>query len=372
MSKNFRLLAKDGSARLGVLKLTHGEIETPVFMPVGTYGSVKGLTPNNLHEINSQIILGNTFHLWLRPGIEVLENFGGLHQLIGWDNPILTDSGGFQIFSLAQMRKITESAAIFASPINGEKLTLSPEKSMEIQKSLNSDIAMMLDVCDDPNEINVAQKAMEISLRWGERSRKHWLNINQNTTNLLFGIMQGGIHPQLREKSAQETINIGFDGYAIGGVSVGEKKNEMYKTVAMSTELLPEDYPRYLMGVGTPDDLVECIYMGVDMFDCVMPTRNARNGTLFSKNGIVKIRNAINKNDKKPIDESCDCYTCKNFSRAYLHHLDKCGEILSATLASIHNLYYYINLISEIKNAIKNKKFSEYRELYYSHKNIKK
>lgn len=362
---NFTVEYRDGNARVGKLQLTHGIVDTPIFMPVGTYGSVKGVTPKELTTLGAQIILGNTFHLWLRPGEDILNNFGGLHQFIGWDKPILTDSGGFQIFSLAKMRKITEQAAIFRSPINGAKLELSPEKSMDIQKALNSDITMMLDVCDEPNDVKITQKAMEISLRWGERSRKRFLEIRTQKTNQIFGIVQGGIYPNLREISARETINMGFNGYAIGGVSVGEKKDEMYKTVENTTPMLPDDAPRYLMGVGTPEDLLECVRRGVDMFDCVMPTRNARNGWLFTENGIIKIRNATYNNDSRPVDENCQCYTCANFSRAYIHHLNKCGEMLSATLASIHNLHYYLKLMFDIRIAIIDKKFEEFVYNFY-------
>ena len=361
----FRLLSTDGRARAGIINLPHGEINTPVFMPVGTYGSVKGLTPRQLFDHNVQIILGNTFHLWIRPDMRVIEKFSGLHDFIGWQKPILTDSGGFQIFSLASKRKITEEAAYFASPINGDQKILSPEKSMEIQKSLNSDIAMVLDICDIADVYQTAKVAMEQTLRWAERSKKHWQKIKSNTKNLLFGIIQGGIFNDLREISINNTIDIGFNGFAIGGISVGENKEQIYQTVSRTTEQFPKEYPRYLMGVGTPTDLVECINMGVDMFDCVMPTRNARNGWLFTKYGTIRIRNSKYKQDIKPIDETCECYTCKNFSRGYLHHLHKCGEILAATLSTIHNINYYINLMAEIRSAIIEHRYNDFIANFY-------
>lgn len=366
---SFRLCATDGAARRGTLTLPHGVVETPVFMPVGTYGSVKGLSPQQLRDHGAQIILGNTFHLWLRPGLSVLNTFNGLHRFIGWDRPILTDSGGFQIFSLSGMRKITESAAIFASPLNGERLTLSPEQSMEIQTALDSDIAMQLDVLADPHDKKIVQSALAQTLRWGERSLKHFRHINKR--NALFGIVQGGVHLDLRALSMRETVAMPFDGYAIGGVSVGESKADMINVVRFCAESLPANKPRYLMGVGTPEDLVDGVRLGVDMFDCVMPTRNARNGWLFTRTGVIKIKNARYRDDPLPLDPRCSCYTCQNFSRAYLHHLFRCGEILGATLHSLHNIYYYQQLMSDLREAIEKQTLSAFAEDFYAQRNGK-
>ena len=365
----FTLLKKDTSglshARRGRLKLNHGTIETPIFMPVGTYGSVKAMAPNELKEVGSQIILGNTFHLWLRPGTDVMDKFGGLHGFMGWDKPILTDSGGFQVFSLGAMRKITEEGVKFASPIDGSRLFLSPEISMQIQRSLNSDIVMQFDECT-PYEIDgrpataeEAAKSMRMSLRWAQRSMNEF-KAGENP-NALFGIVQGGMYENLRDESLEGLENINFPGLAIGGLSVGEPKEDMQRILAHVGPRLPENKPHYLMGVGTPEDLVEGVANGVDMFDCVMPTRNARNGWLFTRFGDVKIKNARYKDDMAPLDESCDCYCCKNFSRAYLHHLHRSNEILGARLNTIHNLHFYLKIMQEMRDAIDADRFNEFR-----------
>ena len=356
MSLTFKLHKTEGFARRAEIHLNHGVVQTPVFMPVGTYGTVKAMSPLELNEIGTQILLGNTFHLWLRPGLEVIAEHGGLHGFMGWEKPILTDSGGFQVFSLGKLRKITEEGVRFASPINGERLFLTPEVSMEIQKVLNSDIAMIFDECT-PYEIDgrpatekEAADSMRLSLRWARRSRDEFDRL-QNP-NALFGIVQGGMFEHLRDESLEGLKAIGFDGYAIGGLSVGEPKEEMMKILDHLKTRMPEDKPRYLMGVGTPEDLVEGVKRGIDMFDCVMPTRNARNGWLFTRYGDIKLRNAKHKHDLRPLDESCDCYCCRNFSRAYLYHLQKVNEILGARLNTIHNLHYYLNLMKEIREAL--------------------
>jgi queuine tRNA-ribosyltransferase len=365
----FTLLKKDTSglshARRGRLKLNHGTIETPIFMPVGTYGSVKAMDPNELKQVGSQIILGNTFHLWLRPGTAVMDKFGGLHGFMGWDKPILTDSGGFQVFSLGAMRKITEEGVKFASPIDGSRQFLSPEISMQIQRSLNSDIVMQFDECT-PYEIDgrpatteEAAKSMRMSLRWAQRSMNEF-NKGENP-NALFGIVQGGMYERLRDESLAGLEEIDFPGLAIGGLSVGEPKEDMMRILEHVGPRLPENKPHYLMGVGTPEDLVAGVANGVDMFDCVMPTRNARNGWLFTRFGDVKIKNARYKDDQAPLDESCTCYCCKNFSRAYLHHLHRSKEILGARLNTIHNLHYYLNLMQEIRDAIDADRFHDFR-----------
>ncbi|EIJ48613.1 queuine tRNA-ribosyltransferase [Herbaspirillum sp. GW103] len=360
----FTLLKTDGKARRGRVKLNHGTVETPIFMPVGTYGSVKAMSPLELKEINAQIILGNTFHLWLRPGLEVVSKFGGLHKFIGWDKPILTDSGGFQVFSLGEMSKITEEGVHFASPINGDRLFLSPEISMQIQRVLNSDIVMQFDECT-PYEIDgrpatreEAGKSMRMSLRWAKRSKDEF-DRGENP-NALFGIVQGGMFEGLRDESLAGLEELGFDGFAIGGLSVGEPKEDMMRVLEHVGPRLPADKPHYLMGVGTPEDLVEGVSNGVDMFDCVMPTRNARNGWIFTRYGDVKIKNAKYKNDDRPFDESCDCYACKNFSRAYLHHLHRAGEILGARMNTVHNLHYYLQLMQEMRDAIDAGTFQEF------------
>ena len=366
----FELLKIDGQARRGRLTLNHGVIETPIFMPVGTYGSVKAMSPQDLHNIDAQIILGNTFHLWLRPGVDILNKFGGLHGFMGWDKPILTDSGGFQVFSLGAMRKITEEGVKFASPINGDKLFLSPEVSMQIQRALNSDIVMQFDECTPyeiegrPATAEEAAQSMRMSLRWAKRSRDEF-DKGENP-NALFGIVQGGMYEHLRDESLAGLNEIGFDGIAIGGLSVGEPKEDMMRVLAHVGPRLPADKPHYLMGVGTPEDLVAGVANGVDMFDCVMPTRNARNGWLFTRFGDVKIKNARYKDDKRPLDESCDCYTCRNFSRAYLHHLHRAGEILGAQLNTIHNLHYYLQLMREIRSSIEAGQFGEFAARFHA------
>ena len=348
---HFELFTTDGAARRGRLTLAHGVVDTPAFMPVGTYGSVKAMSPVELHEIGAQICLGNTFHLWLRPGLEVIEAHGGLHRFMGWDGPILTDSGGFQVFSLGALRKITEEGVKFQSPINGDKLFLTPEESMRIQHVLNSDIVMIFDECTPyPATVKEAADSMRLSQRWARRSRdKH---DQLENTNALFGIVQGGMYEDLRDESLAALTDIGFDGYAIGGLSVGEPKEDMARILAHTAPRLPTDKPRYLMGVGTPEDLVRSVAAGIDMFDCVMPTRNARNGWLFTRFGDIKIKNAAHKTDTRPLDETCGCYCCQNFSRAYLHHLHRTQEILGARLNTIHNLYYYQVLMRELREAI--------------------
>jgi queuine tRNA-ribosyltransferase len=353
---DFKLLKTDGRARRGRLTLNHGVIETPIFMPVGTYGTVKAMAPNELEEIGAQIILGNTFHLWLRPGIDVLNKFGGLHGFMGWDKPILTDSGGFQVFSLVAMRKITEEGVNFASPINGDKLFLSPEVSMQVQRALNSDIVMQFDECtpykigDRPATEDEAAQSMRMSLRWAKRSKDEFRKLEN--PNALFGIVQGGMHETLRDESLAALNDMDFHGIAIGGLSVGEPKEEMMRVLEHVGPRLPAGKPHYLMGVGTPEDLVAGVANGIDMFDCVMPTRNARNGWLFTRFGDIKIKNARYRDDVKPLDATCGCYACRNFSRAYLHHLHRSGEILGARLNTIHNLHYYLQLMSEMRNAI--------------------
>jgi queuine tRNA-ribosyltransferase len=361
----FELLRTEGAARRGRLSLNHGVVETPVFMPVGTYGTVKGVLPQSLLDMGAQIILGNTFHLWLRPGLEVLRRFGGLHRFEGWPKPMLTDSGGFQVWSLGEMRKISEEGVRFASPVNGDKLFLTPELSMQIQQVLNSDIVMQFDECT-PYQTggrltseDEARHSMELSLRWARRSQAEFGR--SGNPNALFGIVQGGMFANLREASAAALADMDFPGYAIGGVSVGEPKAEMQRVMAHTPPLLPSGKPRYLMGVGTPEDLVDGVACGIDMFDCVMPTRNARNGHLFTRFGDLRIRNARNKGDERPIDASCACVACRGFSRAYLHHLDRCGEMLGPMLASIHNLHYYLNLMREMREALDEGRFEAFR-----------
>lgn len=362
---NFELLKKSGYARRGRLTLTHGVIDTPVFMPVGTYGAVKAMSPVELNDIGAQIILGNTFHLWLRPGQDVIASFGGLHQFIGWNKPILTDSGGFQVFSLGAMRKITEEGVTFSSPINGDKLFLSPEIAMQIQTVLNSDIAMQFDECTPyeidgrPTSREEAARSMQLSLRWAHRSNDEFKKL-QNP-NALFAIVQGGMFEDLREESLAGLNQVDTPGIAIGGLSVGEPKEEFLRVLAHIGPQLPGHKPHYLMGVGTPEDLVAGISAGIDMFDCVMPTRNARNGWLFTRFGDLKMKNARYKSDAAPIDESCSCYCCRNFSRAYVHHLQKVNEILGARLATIHNLHYYQTLMREIRDALDEDNFDVWK-----------
>jgi len=361
----FELLKTDGRARRGRLTLNHGVVETPVFMPVGTYGTVKGVMPSALEVMGAEIILGNTFHLWMRPGLDVLGKFGGLHRFENWRRPILTDSGGFQVWSLGEMRKISEEGVRFASPVNGDKLFLTPEVSMQIQTVLNSDVVMQFDECtpyETKGEVTSerdARTSMELSLRWARRSRDEFARLGN--PNALFGIVQGGMYESLREASLASLVELDLAGYAIGGVSVGEPKDEMLRIMAHTPHRLPERKPRYLMGVGTPEDLVEGVAQGVDMFDCVMPTRNARNGHLFTRFGDLRLRNARFRDDERPIDESCRCPTCAGFSRAYLHHLDRCGEMLGPMLNSIHNLHFYVNLMREIRAALDEDRFEGWR-----------
>ena len=355
----FDLLTTDGAARRGQMTLAHGSVQTPTFMPVGTYGTVKAMAPNELKEIGAQVVLGNTFHLWLRPGLDVIAAHGGLHRFMAWSGPILTDSGGFQVFSLGELRKISEEGVKFSSPINGDKLFLTPEESMRIQHVLNSDIAMIFDECTPyPADEKAAAESMRLSLRWAQRSRD--AHDGFQNSNALFGIVQGGMHENLRDESLAKLNDIGFDGFAIGGLSVGEPKDEFARILAHTAPQLPTHKPRYLMGVGTPEDLVFAVGQGIDMFDCVMPTRNARNGWLFTRHGDVKIKNATYKNDTRPLDETCDCYTCKNFTRAYLHHLHRIGEILGARLNTIHNLFYYQVLMREMREAIEVGDFAKF------------
>jgi queuine tRNA-ribosyltransferase len=364
----FEVLKAEGHARRGRLTLNHGVVETPIFMPVGTYGTVKGVTPRSLEEMGAQIILGNTFHLWMRPGLDVLQQFGGLHRFENWGKPILTDSGGFQVWSLGEMRKISEEGVKFASPVNGDRLFLTPETSMQIQAVLNSDIVMQFDECtpyETKGHLTTEQEArysMELSRRWAVRCKTEFERLEN--PNALFGIVQGGMFEHLRVESLEALVEMDFPGYAVGGVSVGEPKEDMLRILAHTPKLLPANKPRYLMGVGTPEDLVEGVSHGVDMFDCVMPTRNARNGHLFTRFGDLKIRNARHRSDERPLDETCTCYTCRGFSRAYLHHLERCGEMLAPMLASIHNLHYYLNLMREVRESLDAGKFADFAKQF--------
>ncbi len=352
----FSLTATDGAARAGTLTLAHGTVDTPAFMPVGTYGTVKAMSPAELREIGAQIVLGNTFHLWLRPGLEVIAAHGGLHRFMGWDGPILTDSGGFQVFSLGELRRISEEGVKFQSPVNGDACFLTPEESMRIQHVLNSDIVMVFDECTPyPADLAQAQESMELSLRWAERSRRAFdagTSAASGNANALFGIVQGSMHEQLRDRSLAGLTAIGFDGYAIGGLSVGEPKADMQRILEHTAPRLPPDKPRYLMGVGTPEDIVQAVTAGIDMFDCVLPTRNARNGWIYTRHGTLKLRNAQYRNDIRPLDAACGCYTCRHFTRAYLHHLQKVNEILGARLNTWHNLHYYFELMAGLRGAI--------------------
>lgn len=360
-------LATDGKARRGTLTFARGEVQTPAFMPVGTYGTVKGVTPEELKDTGAQICLGNTFHLMLRPGTEIIKMHGDLHDFMNWQGPILTDSGGFQVFSLGDLRKISEEGVIFRSPINGERIELTPEKAMQVQGDLGSDIVMIFDECTPyPATESEARSSMELSLRWAKRSK----DAHQGNPSALFGIVQGGMYPHLRDESLQGLTDIGFDGYAIGGLSVGEPKADMINILNNLTDKMPDDKPRYLMGVGKPEDIVEAVRRGVDMFDCVMPTRNARNGHIFVSDGVLKLRNARHKTDTGPLDENCDCYTCKNYSRAYLHHLDKCNEILGAQLNTIHNLRFYQKVMEDLRAAIEQGKLEQYVEAFYSARDL--
>ncbi len=358
----FETTTTEGKARRGRLTFPRGVVETPAFMPVGTYGTVKGMTPRDIEATGAQIILGNTFHLMLRPGTEIVQQHGDLHDFMNWKGPILTDSGGFQVFSLGKMRKITEQGVTFQSPVNGSKVLMTPESSMQVQRELGSDIVMIFDECTPyPATHQEAADSMRLSLRWAQRSK----DAHGDSPSALFGIIQGGMYEDLRDESLEGLTEIGFDGYAIGGLSVGEPKEDMKRVLDHLAWKMPEDKPRYLMGVGKPEDLVEGVRRGVDMFDCVMPTRNARNGFLFTRNGIVKIRNSANKTNTAPVDETCSCYTCQNFSRAYLHHLDKCREILGAQLNTIHNLHYYQELMAGLRNAIEQGKLSDFVDEFY-------
>jgi queuine tRNA-ribosyltransferase len=358
MRLNFTLNATSGTARRGELRFPRGTVQTPAFMPVGTYGSVKGMTPVGLREIGAEIILGNTFHLFLRPGLETIGLHGGLHRFAGWDGPILTDSGGFQVFSLAQRRKITEEGVTFASPVDGSRVFLSPEESMRIQRVLDSDIVMIFDECTPyPASEKQARDSMELSLRWAERSRC----AHEGNDAALFGIVQGGVYPALRTRSAQALIDIGFDGYAVGGLAVGEPEDERNATLEHVCPQLPADQPRYLMGVGRPQDIVEAVARGIDMFDCVMPTRNGRNGHYFTRQGVVRIRNQRFEHDLDPIEPGCACYTCRSgFTRSYLRHLDRCGEMLGPMLGTIHNLHHYQQLMRDIRAAIEQDRFADF------------
>ncbi len=359
----FELDTSDGLARRGRLIFPRGVVETPAFMPVGTYGTVKAMTPEELREIGAQIILGNTFHLMLRPGTEIISLHGDLHDFMHWDGPILTDSGGFQVFSLAQMRKISERGVTFRSPVDGANVELTPERSMAVQRALGSDIVMIFDECTPyPATVEQAAESMRLSLRWAKRSKE----AHGDNPAALFGIVQGGMYEGLRRESAEGLREIGFDGYAIGGLSVGEPKAEREAVLDFTLPHLPTAAPRYLMGVGKPEDIVEAVRRGVDMFDCVIPTRNARTGFLYTRNGVLKIRNSRYRNDTRPIDERCDCYTCRHYSRAYLRHLDKCGEILGARLNTIHNLHYYQQLMHELREAIAAQRLAQWIDDFYA------
>jgi len=359
----FKLSNKDGNARRGQLQFKRGTIETPSFMPVGTYGTVKAMTPEELTNIGAEIILGNTFHLMLRPGTEIIREHGDLHDFMHWQKPILTDSGGFQVYSLAKMRKITENGVLFNSPVDGKKIELTPEYSMQIQRELGSDIVMIFDECTPyPATEKEVSESMQLSLRWADRCKV----AHQQNPSALFGIVQGGMYEALRHESAQGLVNLGFDGYAIGGLSVGEPMEERNAVLDVTVPQLPADKPRYLMGVGRPEDIIEAVKRGIDMFDCVIPTRHARTGFLYTSNGILKIRNSRYKNDTRPVDENCQCYTCKNYSRAYLRHLDKCGEILGSRLSTIHNLYYYQQLMRDIRTAIETGMFDAFVNHFYA------
>jgi len=353
----FEVLATDGAARRGKLTLPHGVVDTPAFMPVGTYGTVKTLSPQELRDVGAQIVLGNTFHLWLRPGLDVIEAHGGLHRFMGWDGPLLTDSGGYQVYSLGPLRRITEEGVRFRSPVNGDPCFLTPEASMRIQRALGSDIVMVFDECTPyPAGHDQARDSMRLSLRWAARSRR----AHEGNGNALFGIVQGGVHERLRDESLAGLKDIGFDGYAIGGLSVGETKREMLLVLKHTAPQLPADRPRYLMGVGTPLDIVAAVMAGIDLFDCVLPTRNARNGWVYTRRGVVKLRNARYRDEVKPLDEDCACYTCRNFTRAYLHHLQRVNEILGARLNTLHNLHYYQELMRSLRAAIEGRRLADF------------
>jgi len=358
----FSRLAQDGAARRGRVVLNHGVVETPAFMPVGTYGTVKGMMPTMLRDIQAHIVLGNTFHLWLRPGLEIIGKHGGLHRFMAWDRPILTDSGGFQVYSLAHRRKMSEQGVHFQSPVDGAKVFLSPEESMRIQRVLNSDIAMCFDECTPyPATFEVAEASMQLSMRWAERSQRAF----EGSPNALFGIVQGGVYPELRTQSAKILVDLDFPGYAVGGLAVGETEQERNHTLEHTLPQLPAGKPRYLMGVGRPQDLLEAVHRGVDMFDCVMPTRNGRNGHLFTRSGVVRIRNAKYAADLSPIDPECGCYACQNFTRSYLRHLDRLNEMLGAQLMTLHNLHYYQELMQGMRQAITDGRFEAFRASFY-------
>ncbi len=364
---NFELDKTSGKARRGRLKFPRGTVETPAFMPVGTYGTVKGMTPKDVEAIGAHIILGNTFHLMLRPGTEVIKKHGDLHDFMQWHGPILTDSGGFQVFSLGKLRKITEEGVTFKSPINGSKIFMDPEISMQVQRDLGSDIVMIFDECTPyPATPDQARKSMELSLRWAKRSK----DAHGDNPSALFGIVQGGMYEGLRSESLKGLVEIDFDGFAIGGLSVGEPKEDMLRILDYLPPLMPDNKPRYLMGVGTPSDIVEAVRRGIDMFDCVMPTRNARNGHLFTFQGVIKLRNAKYRDDIGPLDPECDCYTCQNFSRSYLHHLDKCNEMLGAQLNTIHNLRHYQLLMQRIRDALTEDRFEQFVTNFYQHQGL--
>jgi len=360
----FKIAATDGAARCGTLRLAHGTVDTPAFMPVGTYGTVKAMSPAELEQIGAQIVLGNTFHLWLRPGLDVIAAHGGLHRFMGWEGPILTDSGGFQVFSLGELRKISEEGVKFQSPVNGDPCFLTPEESMRIQRVLNADIVMVFDECTPyPADLEQARDSMQLSLRWAERSKREFhagASAAEGNANALFGIVQGGMHEDLRDRSLAGLTAIGFDGYAIGGLSVGEPKRDMRRMLKHTAPQLPAAKPRYLMGVGTPEDIVEAVAAGIDMFDCVLPTRNARNGWIFTRHGTIKLRNAQYRGDVRPLDGACACYTCRHFSRAYLHHLQKVNEILGARLNTWHNLYYFFELMRGLREAIAQRRLADF------------
>ena len=363
----FDLHKTDGKARRGTLSFPRGDVQTPAFMPVGTYGSVKGMLPRDVKDTGAEIILGNTFHLWLRPGIDIIKGAGDLHDFMQWDKPMLTDSGGFQVFSLGKMRKITEQGVTFRSPVNGDKVELTPEKSMEIQAALGSDVVMIFDECTPfPATHKEAKDSMEMSLRWAQRSK----DAHGDSESALFGIIQGGMYEDLRDMSMAGLEDVGFDGYAIGGLSVGEPKEDMIRILDHTAHQMPKEKPRYLMGVGKPEDLVEGVRRGIDMFDCVMPTRNARNGHLFIDTGVLKLRNAVNKTDHGPVDDTCDCYTCQNFSRAYLHHLDKCKEIQGSTLNTIHNLHFYQTVMAGLRKALDEGTLTAFVEAFYAKRGL--
>jgi queuine tRNA-ribosyltransferase len=353
----FEITATDGAARRAKLALPHGVVETPAFMPVGTYGTVKAMSPEELKGLGAQIVLGNTFHLWLRPGLDVIGAHGGLHRFMAWDGPILTDSGGYQVYSLGPLRKITEEGVKFQSPVNGDPCFLTPEESMRIQRVLDADIVMVFDECTPyPADFEQARESMELSLRWAQRSKQ----AHAGNGNALFGIVQGGMHEALRDRSLAGLAGIGFDGYAIGGLSVGETKQEMIRILHHTAPRLPADRPRYLMGVGTPQDIVEAVAAGIDLFDCVLPTRNARNGWVYTRRGVIKLRNARYRDEVQPLDEECACYTCRHFTRAYLHHLQRVNEILGARLNTLHNLHYYQELMRGLRTAIEGGGLAEF------------